>query len=404
MDLATAKARLAQFQEFVAGYMVAEEDFGIIPGTVKPTLFKPGADKLCEIYGLSDEYEIIPEYSREDWTMLPPLFDYTIRCTLRSKRTGGLVATGMGSCNSYEGKYRWRDLKRTCPECGQPTIIKGREEYGGGYICWKKEGKSNGCGQKYATDDERITGQTVGRVENDDISTLKNTILKMAKKRAKIDATLSATRSSGIFTQDLEDIGVPEGSHAAHAPSRAATPLPAEPTPESPVIHVITTEQRKELFKVAAEAGWQKPDLAAFLKAKFGVRSTDEILATDYKKILTEIREFLTKPQESGKREKKVGGKTPPASSTNQAPVTGEKKAAAGLPTISDANKGLIWQIAKLKGWSKGTGTPDDPLHVFLARKPFEVDSVAKIREKDFQDIMNALAKGPEAFGLNPVA
>src|SRR5690606_28333663 len=33
-----------------------------------------------------------------------------------------------------------------------------------------------------------------------------NTVLKMAKKRALIDATLSATRSSGIFTQDVEDL------------------------------------------------------------------------------------------------------------------------------------------------------------------------------------------------------
>src|SRR5699024_10296594 len=35
--------------------------------------------------------------------------------------------------------------------------------------------------------------------------TIVNTVLKMAKKRALIDAVLSATRSSGIFTQDIED-------------------------------------------------------------------------------------------------------------------------------------------------------------------------------------------------------
>jgi len=199
MDLATAKARLAQFQEFVAGYMVPEEDFGIIPGTAKPTLLKPGADKLCEIYGLSDEFEIIAEYSREDWTMIPPLFDYTIRCTLRSKRTGALAATGLGSCNSYEGKYRWRDLKRTCPKCGQPTIIKGKEEFGGGYICWKKEGKSNGCGAKFSADDKQIIGQAVGRTENDDIATLKNTILKMSKKRCLgSNTSILVSSSSGV--------------------------------------------------------------------------------------------------------------------------------------------------------------------------------------------------------------
>ena len=33
-----------------------------------------------------------------------------------------------------------------------------------------------------------------------------NTMLKMAKKRALVDAVLSATRSSDLFTQDLEDM------------------------------------------------------------------------------------------------------------------------------------------------------------------------------------------------------
>ncbi|KKM17042.1 hypothetical protein LCGC14_1679670, partial [marine sediment metagenome] len=36
-----------------------------------------------------------------------------------------------------------------CPECGQPTIIKGKEEWGGGWVCWKKEG---GCGAKFDYD------------------------------------------------------------------------------------------------------------------------------------------------------------------------------------------------------------------------------------------------------------
>ena len=313
MDLATAKSRLAQFQEFVAGYMVPEEDFGIIPGTAKPTLLKPGADKLCEIYGLSDEFEIIAEYSREDWTMIPPLFDYTIRCTLRSKRTGALASTGLGSCNSYEGKYRWRDLKRTCPKCSQPTIIKGKEEYGGGYICWKKDGKSNGCGAKFAAGDEQIIGQAVGRTENDDIATLKNTILKMAKKRAKIDATLSATRSSGIFTQDLEDIGAPEGSHAAPPPNLAPEPKADAGKPESlkppgrdaqdfldeqaeakatppttrkPTGATISEAQQKRLFAIATGAGWKKDEIKAAMLKEFRLEHSADILKVDYERIV----------------------------------------------------------------------------------------------------------------------
>jgi hypothetical protein len=214
MNIQVAKERLAQFQEFVKGYLVENEDYGTIPGTAKPTLLKPGADKLCELYGLADTYEILDKV--EDWKMLPPLFDYTIRCTLYSKRNMGLVSTGLGSCNSYESKYRWREAKRTCPTCHKATIIKGKEQYGGGWICWKKEGKSDGCGAKFP-DGDPIELQIVGKVDNDDIATIKNTILKIAKKRAKVDATLAATRSSGIFTQDMEDIADQEAQKIAQA-------------------------------------------------------------------------------------------------------------------------------------------------------------------------------------------
>lgn len=201
VNLQVAKKRLEEFQAFVKDYLVPDEDYGTIPGTKKPTLFKPGADKLCELYGLSDSYSFVTK--TEDWHADPPLFDYTIRCELRHIETGLLVASGLGSCSSYEGKYRYREATRKCPKCDGEFIIKGKEEYGGGWLCWRKKG---GCGATFLEDDEAITKQEAGKVENEDIATLKNTILKMGKKRAKVDATLAATRSSGIFTQDMEDI------------------------------------------------------------------------------------------------------------------------------------------------------------------------------------------------------
>lgn len=205
-DLATAKKRLAELQEFVKFYMQEGEDFGKIPGTPKPTLYKSGADKLCDIYGIADTYKITNR--TEDWSK--NLFDYEVECTLVSKRDGGLIATGLGSCNSYEGKYRYRENKRKCPKCTKETIIKGKTEYGGGWLCWNKPGKSDGCGAKFPDGDKSIESQDVGKVENEDIPTIKNTLLKMAKKRAKVDAVLSATRSSGLFTQDVEDWGLVE--------------------------------------------------------------------------------------------------------------------------------------------------------------------------------------------------
>jgi hypothetical protein len=206
MDLAVAKKRLQEFQLFVKDYLVEGEDFGTIPGTPKPTLLKPGADKLCELYGLGDSYDIVDKV--EEYSAHPPLFDYTIRCTLVRLRTGQVVSTGLGSCSTYESRYRYRSGKRMCPQCGSDAIIKGKAEYGGGWVCFTKK---NGCGAKFKDDDKSITGQVTDRIENPDIVDQKNTVLKMAKKRAKIDATLSATRSSGIFTQDIEDMDVGDG-------------------------------------------------------------------------------------------------------------------------------------------------------------------------------------------------
>lgn len=227
MNIATAMARLKEFQEFCASYLQESQDggndggdFGVIPGTKKKTLLKSGADKLCEIYGLYDEYVILRTI--EDWDT--GLFDYSLTCLLKSRRDDSVVGSGVGSCSSYESKYRWREAQRVCPMCSKPTIIKGKREYGGGWLCFAKKG---GCGEKFVDGDQNIEGQTIGRVENPDIADIKNTVLKMAKKRAKIDAVIGVTRSSGIFTQDMEEL-VPTSTVAAPAPSPATPAGKAE--------------------------------------------------------------------------------------------------------------------------------------------------------------------------------
>lgn len=199
-----AHARYAQIMEFVKGEMKPEKDYGIVPGTTKPTLLKPGAEKLCTFFGLSvEDPEIVT--SVEDWTGEKhggePLFYYQIR--QRLTRCGELVSSQIGSCNSWEKKYRYRQLDRLCPGCGKPAIIKGRQEYGGGWICFKKRG---GCGGKFRDGDPSIEGQQVGQTVNKDIADQVNTIQKMAQKRALIAAVLIAANASEFFTQDIEDI------------------------------------------------------------------------------------------------------------------------------------------------------------------------------------------------------
>ncbi len=181
----------------IKSVLVEGTDFGVIPGTKQATLLKPGAEKIA------DSLNLYPDYERmgcvEDWDR--PLFHYTYRCILKVRGSDATIATGIGSCNSMEARYRWRNASRVCPVCGQESIIKGKEEYGGGFLCFAKKG---GCGAKFGDKDESIIGQKVGQVPNDDIYSLVNTVDKMAQKRAMVAASLNLGFSDH-FTQDVED-------------------------------------------------------------------------------------------------------------------------------------------------------------------------------------------------------
>jgi hypothetical protein len=196
--LEITKAHYEIMTAFVQAQMQEKIDYGIIPGTNgKPTLLKPGAEKLCRLLNLRPTFQLINSLVNFE----KPLFYYHYQCSLY--HNSELVGQGDGSCNSYEKKYRYRKAELTCPSCGQPTVIKGKEEYGGGYLCYKKKG---GCGAKFKDNDEQITNQTVGLIENPDIFDQVNTIQKMAEKRSLIAAVLCTVGASEFFTQDLEDM------------------------------------------------------------------------------------------------------------------------------------------------------------------------------------------------------
>jgi hypothetical protein len=204
--------------QYVKQCMVEGTDYGRIAGADRPTLLKPGAEKLIDLFRCTPEFTLVPEFSREDFE--EGFFKYTFRCRILSRDTGAVMAEGYGSANSRESRYRWRTANRKCPTCGKEAIIQGKAEYGGGWVCFKRKG---GCGEKYVETDERITLQTVGRVEHDNIADLDNTILKMAKKRAQVDGAIALARCSDMFTQDVEDftppeLGVPSAAKAPVAP------------------------------------------------------------------------------------------------------------------------------------------------------------------------------------------
>jgi hypothetical protein len=270
MNLTTAMQRLAEFQQFVKSYLVEDEDYGVIPGTKKRTLLKPGADKLCDIYGLADTYPEDRIKRTIDWHSDPPLFDYEVTCVLKTKSSGNVVGEGMGSCSSWEAKYRYRDSQRKCPACGKDAIIKGKEEYGGGWLCFRKKG---GCGMKFGDKDPQMTDQIIGRIANPDIIDQKNTVLKMAKKRAKIDAVIGVTRSSGIFTQDMEDIAAPETNGSDNKMSQTAASVSEKPAPVNVKEQLNQLDQQMTMEQRAAPAR----TFGDYRKAMENAKNLDEL-------------------------------------------------------------------------------------------------------------------------------
>lgn len=194
--------------------MDKDVDYGTIPGTPKPTLLKPGAEKLNDIYGHRADF--IPERIVGDGVSAPSLA-YSVRCELHlGTLDGPVVAVGYGSANSWERKHRYRRAERACPKCGLiGSLLRSKSEPE--WFCWRKKG---GCGATFKLNDPAITDQALGDVENPDPWDLDTTLLKMAEKRAHVDATLRATAASGLFTQDVEDVPQP----------REEEPPPPEPT------------------------------------------------------------------------------------------------------------------------------------------------------------------------------
>jgi len=188
--------RVSHVQKIMGAVMRKDEHYGVIQGCKKPSLYKAGAEILCMTFGLFPRFDFKIEHLQNGHR------EVISTCTLYNA-SGAIVGSGTGSCSTMESKYRWRNAERVCPSCGKSTIIKGKEEYGGGFICFVKKG---GCGEKFENSAPSIVNQVVGKVENEDIADQWNTILKMSQKRSFVGTTLVATATSDMFTQDVEDL------------------------------------------------------------------------------------------------------------------------------------------------------------------------------------------------------
>jgi hypothetical protein len=227
--------QVSLIQQVMKSVMKDGEHFGKVPGCGdKPALLKPGAEKLSLTFRLAPKFNIIqtdmPNGHRE----------YRVLCDITNIVTGQYMGSGVGSCSTMESKYRFRSANRKCPNCGAEAIIKGKQEYGGGWLCFERKG---GCKSKWPDGAKEIEGQEVGKVEHDNPADFYNTVLKMAKKRAHVDAILTVTAASDIFVQDVE-----ENPELFGGRPMEAQPEPPPP-PEMPQSPAVTDDVMK---------GWRK--------------------------------------------------------------------------------------------------------------------------------------------------
>src|SRR4030095_12058291 len=237
-------AQVRLIQEVMGKVMKEGEHYGRIPGCGdKSTLLQPGAQKLTMTFRLA------PDYAIQETNFQNGHKEYRVICTLKSIQSGNFVGQGVGCCSTLESKYRYRGGARKCPECGKETIIKGKSEFGGGWLCWQKKG---GCGQKWADGAAEIESQSIDKVEHDNPADFYNTVLKMAKKRAFVDATITATAASDIFTQDIGDEeGEPRETPPVAEPAKGKTTAAPAAAKEAP-------KTAKKKGQSENEAGWVK--------------------------------------------------------------------------------------------------------------------------------------------------
>lgn len=162
-------------QEVMKSVMKADTHYGIIPGTQKPTLYKAGAEVLLTTFRLGLRIEV------EDLST-PDEIKYRVKTIGFHQPTGTVMGEGIGECSTGEEKYKWR--RSVCDEEFDETPETKRRI-------------------KYVNSKGKLYKNKQIKTEPADLA---NTVLKMAKKRAQIDFTLTALAASDIFTQDVEDM------------------------------------------------------------------------------------------------------------------------------------------------------------------------------------------------------
>lgn len=248
MTVDDMKKQVQLIQHVMKEVMKKGEHFGTIPGCGdKPTLLKPGAEKISMVFRLAPEYTVERVDTMEDGHR-----EYQVTCTLRHIDSGKVLGGGVGCCSTMEGKYRFRT-----EFTGQPVPA----------AYWKTRDRDLLGGTQFSTRKVKGKWEIIERVEHDNPADYYNTVLKMAKKRAHTDAVLTATAASDIFTQDIEDM--PEVINTEQEEGNGKDPV----TPPSRKSATISEKEQARLGKLAKDKGWGKDQLQDMIKQAFHISS-----------------------------------------------------------------------------------------------------------------------------------
>ena len=218
MSVAAMTERINAIQQVTRSKMIEEVHYGVIPGTKKPTLYKAGSEMLLTMFQIGPTVDVV-DLSTAD------RIKYRVIVTGIHTPTGRPIGQGVGECSSAEEKYQWRNA--VCDEEYEAAAESRRR------LKWSKG---------Y---DRSIYQTKQVRTSPDDLA---NTVLKMAKKRAQIDMTLTALGVSDLFNQDIEDLPPELRQGAADDKDGAPAAVMGASAIEHPAMKAAKTVQ--ELAKV----------------------------------------------------------------------------------------------------------------------------------------------------------
>ena len=313
MDIESMLSTRQGILQLLKRVMVHEVDYGQIPGTLRPTLYKFGAEKLARFFGLTVEPELVEAEERWSDGTTEAFFKYTYRA--RAMWGEQLIAQMDGMCHSHEDRFRWRwvpetdvpfylDKSQLVAKIGAAWEFKFSIEraevtgqYGKPAAHWQmfKEAIAQGtakpikkktkAGKEY---DAWEVDATVYRIPNPDIESEAHNIRMRAQKRAFVAVVSRATNAGDVFMvgETADEEGDPGRSDSPQAwmPVTSATGN----SPQQDIDEVFgknglspADEIRKAYGRLKAGKGVPPTDqrFAEFLDLLLGLKLDAEVTA-----------------------------------------------------------------------------------------------------------------------------